>query len=69
MTDNTKKKSGGKRVGAGRKPKGTASKIQVSYWLDPEVVSIIRLQPNQAEFLESAVREKHKIQGDNAELP
>ena len=52
------KKRGGKRKGAGRKPKGDDPKIQVSYWLDPKVVEIIRSQPNQAEYIETAVREK-----------
>lgn len=51
---------GGSRPGAGRKPKGSANKIPVTFTLDPEVVEVIRSQPNQAEFIEAAVREKIK---------
>lgn len=51
-------KRGGKRKGAGRKPKGDAPKIQASWWLDAKVIEIIRSQPNQAECIEKAVWEK-----------
>jgi hypothetical protein len=54
-----RKKNGGKREGAGRKPIGDSPKIQVAYWLDAKVVEIIRAQPNQAEFIEAAIKEKH----------
>jgi hypothetical protein len=47
---------GGKREGAGRKPKGESAKIPISLRLDPAVVSIIESQPNQAEFVEQAVK-------------
>lgn len=55
---------GGKREGAGRKPiyKELGKKIQVAYWLAPDVVEIIRQQPNQAEFIESAIRDKKSAQ-------
>ncbi len=52
------KSHGGSRPGAGRKPKGAANKIRVTFSLDPEIVEVIRSQPNQAEFIEAAVREK-----------
>lgn len=53
-----KKAQGGKREGAGRKPKDTelGAKKQASWWLAPDVLAIIREQPNQAEFIEQAVR-------------
>jgi len=52
-------KHGGARAGAGRKPKDpSGAKLPVSYWLAPDVVKIIRSQPNQAEFIEAAIREK-----------
>ena len=57
MTD-LKPTRGGARKGAGRPPKylDLGKKIQVAYWLSPDVVAIIRQQPNQAEFIEEAVR-------------
>lgn len=47
---------GGKREGAGRKPKGDKPKVQYATWLNSEVVDIIRDQENQSEFIETAVR-------------
>ncbi len=47
-----------RKSGGGRKTKGDTPKIQVSWWLDPKAVEIIRKQPNQAEYIETAVREK-----------
>lgn len=57
--DAKKDARGGSRPGAGRKPKGESNKVQVAYWLDPKIVEIIRAQPNQAEFIEAAVRDYH----------
>lgn len=47
---------GGKRQGAGRKCFSKLPKIQVSYWLDIDIVNIIRSKPNQAEFIQNAVK-------------
>lgn len=63
-----KEARGGKRSGAGRKPKGNETKIQVSHSLDSEVVGIIKSQPNQAAFLEEAVREKFERMQQAAEI-
>ncbi|WP_234735306.1 hypothetical protein [Tellurirhabdus bombi] len=52
MEEKKKRKPGG-----GRKPKdASGKKEQASWWLAPDVVNQIRLQPNQAEYIESLVR-------------
>lgn len=47
-----------RKPGAGRPTQGKENKKQASWWLDTEVLGIIRSQPNQAVFIEEAVREK-----------
>lgn len=47
-----------RKPGAGRPTIGKENKKQASWWLDTEVLAIIRGQPNQATFIEEAVREK-----------
>lgn len=60
------KSHGGKRTGAGRKPKDPSGKKEQGSWtLAPDVLKIIQSQANQAEFIESAVRLKHRL--DNPE--
>jgi hypothetical protein len=53
-----------RRPGGGRKPKDKelGAKKQASWWLANDVLEIIRAQPNQAEFIEQAVREKAYLQ-------
>lgn len=49
---------GGARPGAGRKPKNPeqGNKKQASWWLALDVLAIIKEQPNQAEYIEKAIR-------------
>lgn len=53
---NSENTQGGKRKGAGRKPTGESAKVSVSFRLANDVVKTIRNQPNQAEFVENAIR-------------
>jgi hypothetical protein len=46
-----------RKPGGGRPTIGKENKVQASWWLDTEVLEIIRKQPNQAQFIERLVRE------------
>ena len=51
---------GGKREGAGRKPKGGDEKLRYSWRCSRDVWDILQRQPNKTDYIERAIRFYHK---------
>jgi hypothetical protein len=57
--DNSTKKRGGQREGAGRKPSVERNQL-ISVKVTKAAKDIYDLQANKAEFIDEAIKEKHK---------
>lgn len=55
-----KSNHGGKREGAGRKPKVKGQTLHVGFKCSQDVWDILQMQPNKTKYIEDAIREKHK---------
>ena len=51
---------GGKREGAGRKPKGDTGTLRVGFRCSQDVYDILQAQEDKTAYFEAAIREKHK---------
>lgn len=54
------KKRGGYREGSGRKPKGITEKLTYTWRVSRDVWDILQLQSNKTDYIEAAIREKHR---------
>ena len=57
-----KKKRGGARKGAGRKPFGETRKINVSVRISPDAHEILQKTDNKSRYVDEAIIEKDKRQ-------
>ena len=54
------KQRGGRREGAGRKPKGKSGSLHIGFRCSQDVYDILQSKPNKTAYIEAAVREKYR---------
>lgn len=62
MAEDKEKQHGGRREGAGRKPKSKdgAESMRVAFRCSSDVWKILQLQENKTAYIEKAIREKYR---------
>lgn len=60
MEQKEKTTHGGRREGAGRKPKNKEGVKRVAFKCSEDVYNILQIQDNKTAYIEAAIREKHR---------